>query len=521
MNKDLRPFVCISDKCAQGPHEFEDFSIWAKHMRDAHTTKWPQKVHKPHIWACDVDHDVEEFFDEAQFQDHLASRHSDCADDEKHAIAESCQISRERCRNICPICGYDLLNVQVPELQTSIQEEVKILNEFALLDLMAKHVAGHLRQLAFYSSGNLEDEGETTPEASLITSEAQILDGDSKVRCPSGADQLDDIELEFEDIEVRERDDSHPSSNDHDVQWSSSEIEILTKTPRYLASSAIQDWSAVKQELPKLNDSTTKSHVAANHGLIELHDGGIQLISRELWTEKSANGDETALLPTSDVAAAIRHALKEAMVSTNSRSKFVPVTKLGEIISHPNMSRLIHALESCSHLSLREKEHLANKICLFKDDSRCSTYKRIVAALIKIEREEDILSAVEEGFSDDYISLKSTGDFILRDEKTGRVCQTMKKWDSETRVRYWKSLDEYNAPVFMRPRWGGIYHYVLDGRTILPFEWEPSVQGTNANSINQIGLDLSTGDNESYFGTIKCVRIHADHHRFGNYGVCK
>ncbi|KAM0425639.1 hypothetical protein ACHAPT_009171 [Fusarium lateritium] len=250
VNKDLCPFICLSDKCAQGPHNFPDLSTWAKHMRDAHTTKWPQLIHKPFIWACDVDHDVEEFFEEGQFQQHLDSQHLDCTNEEKHAIAESCQIPRKRERNVCPICGYDLSNSE-----DSIQGDPKIqaLDEFGQLDLMAKHVAGHLRQLAFDSSKNLDEQAETTSETSLITSEADLADRDSRARRPSGADPLDDMSLEFPSMET----DLPPqeSLNSFDGQWASAEIEILFKIPDGLSSSAVQEWSEVLQELSRSTDA--------------------------------------------------------------------------------------------------------------------------------------------------------------------------------------------------------------------------------------------------------------------------
>lgn len=265
---------------------------------------------------------------------------------------------------------------------------------------------------------------------------------------------------------------------------------------------------------------TTEPDILKTHGFIELRDGGNQLISRKLWIGKSATGNATAILPGTNVAAAIRKALKRAGVASSRRNKFVPVSKLGDIISQPNISKLIDVLESCSDMSPCQKEQLVNKICLIQDNPCCSTYKRIVAALIKIEREEDIRSVVEEGFSDDYITLKSTDDYTLRDETTGRICKTMKNWDSETRVKYWRSMDKYNVPVFMRPSKRGVYHYVLDKRMILPFEGIPSVYGINSDSINQVGLGANADNNEGGFSTVKRVKIHADHHRFGNYGVC-
>ncbi|KAH6999510.1 kinase-like domain-containing protein [Ilyonectria destructans] len=265
----------------------------------------------------------------------------------------------------------------------------------------------------------------------------------------------------------------------------------------------------------------TESDILKRLGFIELLDGGNRLISRELWFGKSATGNPTATVTGTDVAGTIRQQLKRAGVSTSRRGKYVPVSKLGDIISQPNISKLIDELRSCRHMSPSEKDQLMNKICFVQDNRCCSTYRRIVAALIKTKCEEHIRSVVEESFSDDCLPIScSIDDYTLRDQRTGKVCKTMQKWNSETREKYWSSIDKYNAPVFMRPSEQGIYHYVLDARMILPFERSPSVYAINRDSINQVGSGGDADDdNEGGFSTVKRVKIHADHHRFGSYGV--
>ncbi|KAL6411583.1 protein kinase [Ilyonectria robusta] len=257
--------------------------------------------------------------------------------------------------------------------------------------------------------------------------------------------------------------------------------------------------------------NTNEPETLAEHGFIELLDGGNQFISREMWMER----------PQSVVIATeIRQALKAAGVSSSSQRNFLSITKLGEIINHSDISKLIDALKSCSDLSPSEKKQLVNKICFVKDNPPCSAYKRIVAALIKNEREEDIRSVVKESFSDDYLTTGCFDDnFLLRDERTGRACQTMQKWNLETRKKFRKSIDKFNAPVFMRPSDPGVYHYVLDDRVVLPFEIIPSAHGANGDTIDQLSRSGNGSDNQGGFSDIKCVKIHADHHRFGTYDV--
>ncbi|KAM6532490.1 hypothetical protein FSOLCH5_001913 [Fusarium solani] len=198
---------------------------------------------------------MEEFSEKGQFQRHLASEHSDCTDEEKHAIAESCQIPRKRGKGICPICGFDLSSTGNPEPLSSIRRATRSApDDLTQLNLMEKHVAGHLILLALDSSRNLEDHTDPTSETRSITSKPDLADRDSKIRCPSGVDLLDDIPLEFPEVENGLGDFSHRILDRYDGEWTRSEIEILFEVPKSVGSLAAQDWFRVRQEILEATD---------------------------------------------------------------------------------------------------------------------------------------------------------------------------------------------------------------------------------------------------------------------------
>lgn len=112
MDHDLLLYACIPEKCSQPPQAFETFDIWAKHMRNLHSTKWPQLVHRPIVWRCDVDRpeDVPAFMcmDAHEFEEHLNSRHGNYSAAASKAISRTSRTPRRRAPNICLLCGDDV-----------------------------------------------------------------------------------------------------------------------------------------------------------------------------------------------------------------------------------------------------------------------------------------------------------------------------------------------------------------------------------------------------------------------------
>ncbi|WAO84617.1 PNP-UDP-1 domain-containing protein [Fusarium falciforme] len=93
-------------------------------------------------------------------------------------------------------------------------------------------------------------------ETSLVTSEPNLIDRDSKIRCPSGADLLDDTPFEFTEIGGGSGGSSQQILNRYDLQWSSSEFETLLKLPKELSHLAAEEWSSKQEEISKATYTT-------------------------------------------------------------------------------------------------------------------------------------------------------------------------------------------------------------------------------------------------------------------------
>ncbi|KAI1752132.1 hypothetical protein F4782DRAFT_502146 [Xylaria castorea] len=255
--KDLQPYVCISEDCSEPAVYFTSFSKWRKHMDDVHTTDWARIIHSPQVWYCDVSpHEYLEFGEKEELEHHLQNEHSN--------DMSSKQLERRLARNVlpspreksaCPLCKQDILKIHelqeklltedrtahpiildqktrpykssrvrfqdVGDFSSSDEETFKDLaddvsslntEERKKMDLgkVSKHIAGHLKSLAFLSIRYLDHdavagEGDSGKAASGAD--------DTDIEGPNGADKateriLDDFpeaaydKLDFEDIQA-------------------------------------------------------------------------------------------------------------------------------------------------------------------------------------------------------------------------------------------------------------------------------------------------------------------------------
>lgn len=253
-----------------------------------------------------------------------------------------------------------------------------------------------------------------------------------------------------------------------------------------------------------------------NHGFLELHDGGNEQLHRHIWSNGRHDGLDSKVVRHGGVAEAIRVALELAEIPDITRvNEFVPLDSFGRIINKTTISQLLRELKSCKTMSSSKREQLANEICSTTPQHSC---RKVVAALIRIKKEEEIPNIVQEGFRDDCLPLHLLTDTQLYHRQTSRTCESMRKWNPKERRKYWKASQKFSCPVFMRPP-GKVCHYVLYEPVRLPFEEE--VQSFEERDSDFGAANGNGGDEEAGgYGAVARVRIHAGHHNFGDYGVC-
>ena len=156
VDADLKPYVCISEECRETLPLFIEFQEWFQHMQESHSLEWPQNVHKM-MWCCPVCHFHEPFRSKIDFEEHMKASHA-----EKFTESQILTLTRRSMRlfprapSTCPLCNC------IPEdICEIIQEQGD-----KVPDLLAKHIAGHLKSLSFLSLPYRDDIDKVSSEAS-------------------------------------------------------------------------------------------------------------------------------------------------------------------------------------------------------------------------------------------------------------------------------------------------------------------------------------------------------------------
>jgi hypothetical protein len=129
-NKDLEPYVCISEECQDPPIYFSTISKWQKHMKTIHTTHWAQEVHKTKVWYCEMSHasqsGLKQYNSAEELDQHLSADHSDILTPSKiKTKLRRNVLSQSRGPGICPLCNIDLNENPYTEKDFAIDEAVE------------------------------------------------------------------------------------------------------------------------------------------------------------------------------------------------------------------------------------------------------------------------------------------------------------------------------------------------------------------------------------------------------------
>ncbi|KAI1864775.1 hypothetical protein JX265_008499 [Neoarthrinium moseri] len=252
--------------------------------------------------------------------------------------------------------------------------------------------------------------------------------------------------------------------------------------------------------------------VLLDYGFTECKDRGNRDLCRLLWptvSQRPSRGKATAK--------GLRDLLKGSEIddpSSAGRIDYVPMDKLGEIINEGTMLGLLEGLPSCKTWSRREIRDVAKRICSTGNSDHLFSFRKVVAALIRIGKADHIPQFIQEDINDDWLPLvkappsTSYGEdpYTLKHPETGRECTALRQWTPQERRKFLKTSEKYLAPFFVQPS-KGVNHYILHKTTILPFK---PIRVRN----NEDDQGSDNQENSGGFGEVRCVEIHPSHYRF-------
>ncbi|KAH8883062.1 hypothetical protein GQ53DRAFT_732965, partial [Thozetella sp. PMI_491] len=108
VDRDMKPYICISEACSDPTCSFGSFKEWQGHMLSQHGRLWHQHVYPQATWVCAVCSDSQEGFKSQQeLHCHMETTH-DFTEAQLDAILRQSRIQARRRPNICPLCNFNV-----------------------------------------------------------------------------------------------------------------------------------------------------------------------------------------------------------------------------------------------------------------------------------------------------------------------------------------------------------------------------------------------------------------------------
>jgi pSer/pThr/pTyr-binding forkhead associated (FHA) protein len=111
INADHKPYVCISEACAETSPRYASSSEWLKHMIDSHGRSWHKIVHPTVSWACPICEANVILPRPQDLTAHMQEAHDGVfSGTQIQAIVQQSKVATTRSAEICPICSLSMVD---------------------------------------------------------------------------------------------------------------------------------------------------------------------------------------------------------------------------------------------------------------------------------------------------------------------------------------------------------------------------------------------------------------------------
>jgi hypothetical protein len=214
VDADLEAYVCISERCSSDPVFFSKFEEWSQHMAEHGPSEEAWNVHLL-MWRCPICNPIELFRWKNEFKYHMNSFHADrYTQSQVSTLTRRSNVSAIRDPFTCPLCNC-------------IPEEIEHIiprNRKTGLDLLPKHIAGHLKSLAFMSLPYRDDINNNLSEASWAPSRGLHWTAESMQEQSSVDSDLARLSLSFSN-------DENSNKQELEAAWTTLTRELGAQSP--------------------------------------------------------------------------------------------------------------------------------------------------------------------------------------------------------------------------------------------------------------------------------------------------
>lgn len=192
----------------------------------------------------------------------------------------------------------------------------------------------------------------------------------------------------------------------------------------------------------------------------------------------------------------IEHELDEAVVlcALNSEQSFIPHDKLLEILTPDRVRGIVGGLECFG--GHEDKDQIAKEICYGSKNPHKHPCLKLLAALIFLEKIEDIAKHMGDGVSDScfpFACNSSSGNYSISCKRHGEDHTINEYYRRSIRESFSRWSFRLSAP-FIKYREKAHSHYILDSSDVLPIVSIHASRTGGFSVINKVKLHTSQFD---------------------------
>ncbi|PKK52810.1 hypothetical protein CI102_1787 [Trichoderma harzianum] len=109
IDRDLKPYICLSEGCPEAHPAYSTFDEWFTHM-ELHDSRWHQQIYLTSSWVCTVCEFNQDVYSSPQaLYSHLEESHSDVFTNEQlRAISRQSKTEEPRASDDCLLCCFEV-----------------------------------------------------------------------------------------------------------------------------------------------------------------------------------------------------------------------------------------------------------------------------------------------------------------------------------------------------------------------------------------------------------------------------
>lgn len=228
----------------------------------------------------------------------------------------------------------------------------------------------------------------------------------------------------------------------------------------------------------------------------QIRDRGQEFLPSRITNTSSSSGD------TENDIEKVERDLDAASVqcALSPGKRFIPHDKLHQVLTPERVQRVVRGLNCFSHHSDQNK--IAEEICYGSKSPHKSPCLKLLAALILMEKTEDIAKHMDDHLSDSCFPLRledTERNQCVSCKRHGKSHRTINKYRFNNQEDFSRWSYRLSAP-FLKWREKIHSHYILDSSDVFP-------------------IVSSEGSRSGGFSEIHKVKLHPSHFDFGTNEV--